>query len=98
MVDRKYETKIVTKEESVLVSEKLFCDHCRKEIKGPYWTVMTGHHDWGDDSIDSTVKKDICSILCLNSEVENYYVLSNKSNGAYNTQYIEIEHHIRPEF
>ena len=64
MINETYETKTYVKTESVLVSERLYCDICGKEITGPHWSVMTGHHDWGNDSVDSVQHKDACSGLC----------------------------------
>ena len=91
MVTRNYETKTYTKTEKVLVSEKRFCDCCGKEITGPFWKVTTGHHDWGNDSHESIEEFDACSTLCL-SEMFNDY--ENRSEGEYNTEYIEVNHRV----
>lgn len=92
MIKETYETKTYVKTESVLVSEKLYCDICGKEITGPHWSVMTGHHDWGNDSVDSVQHKDACSGLCLDRLFKEYVIKSSKDDGAFNTEYIEIYH------
>lgn len=89
MITEKYETKTYTKTERVLVSEKRFCDVCGKEITGPYWDIVTGHFDWGNDSCESRKNTDACSVECLLSEFKKYTERSAKRS---NTEYIEIEH------
>lgn len=42
MIENRYETKTYTKTEKVLVSEKMYCDVCGKEIKkgGLTWSYQ----------------------------------------------------------
>lgn len=69
------------------------CDICAKKLllnssdcfdSVAYFEVMTGHHDWGNDSCESIQHRDICSD-CINNFVRDY--LSN----ATGTEYIEID-------
>lgn len=61
----------------------------------PYWTVKylsvtTGHHDWGNDSIDSVETHDICSTECLSNFMQEFYSCFNRSNST-GTDYIHID-------
>lgn len=68
------------------------CDVCHKIIpatkrswtdkSGRYFTVTTGHHDWGNDSIDSIETIDICP-ECLPKYVTDYFEEMEDSNTAY---------------
>lgn len=89
MIRYKYEVKTYTKTERVLVSEKRYCDCCNKEIVGPHWQVMTGHLDWGNDSVESIEHKDACSVECLITLFREYCDRSDHDN---NTEYFEVEH------
>lgn len=76
------------------------CDVCGRIIEPPsrenqykwmdddykYYSVTTGHHDWGNDSHESIKKYDICP-NCVNKFVAGY--LGDKK--AYRSAYIEIE-------
>lgn len=72
--------------------EGVECDICKKFIpahnwKAPeskYFKVMTGHHDWGNDSVDSIERYDICPD-CINKFMTEYI---SKAKG---TEYIEFE-------
>ena len=88
-VKREYETKTYTKTERVMTSEKRYCDICGREITDHHWHILTGHHDWGNDSCDSIETFDVCSEYCLYELFDNY---TKESNNDMNTQYIEIEH------
>lgn len=88
-VKREYETKTYTKTEEVMVSEKRYCDICRKEITDHHWHILTGHNDWGNDSCESVETYDICSEACLREALEKYINVSNKDR---NTQYMEVLH------
>lgn len=70
------------------------CDICGKLIP-PYekWThnedslyfdVMTGHHDWGNDSCESIEHRDICPD-CIDKFVSDYL------RDCSDTGYLEIE-------
>lgn len=88
MIKKKYEERVVTKTEKVLVEEKRYCDCCGAEITGEYFRVMTGHHEWGNDSIDSYEHLDYCSINCLLEKANEYY--SNGDGKDYSTAFFEI--------
>lgn len=77
------------REVQVPVSEEIVCDKCKKVINGSYWDVTTGHHDWGNDSIDSVDSQDICSKECLCELFEEYV---KRSDHRYNTEYFEVRH------
>lgn len=59
------------------------CDWCQKVIEAPsrridqmddkykYYAVTTGHHDWGNESIESVQHFDICPD-CILEFVKNY--------------------------
>jgi hypothetical protein len=82
---KKYEQKEVTEVKEILVG--LTCDICGEKIdinKG-YYKATIGHNDWGNDSIESIEKKDICSDECLKKEFEQYIAADGE------TKYIEIE-------
>lgn len=73
----------------------IICDNCKKTIYprknliddvAKYYTVTTGHRDWGYDSADSMEFHDIC-IDCLPDFVSDYIRHHKKSN----TDYIGIE-------
>ena len=53
-----------------------------------HFKVMTGHNDWGNDSIDSIKHKDICSKECLAEVFMNY--IEEDIDGS-RTAYIEVE-------
>ena len=88
----KTEKKVVYKSMRDLVGIK--CDCCEKIIPAvvdtkthrycKYYRVLTGHHDWGNDSCDSMVYRDVCPD-CINDFVTDYI---KKGTG---TEYIEIE-------
>lgn len=68
------------------------CDVCKKILSvnkrgdDRYFTVTTGHHDWGNDSIESRKTIDICP-ECLNKYVSDYF---EEYEGSH-TAYLEIE-------
>lgn len=55
-----------------------------------YLSVTTGHHDWGNDSIDSVETHDVCSTECLAKFMQRFYSEFNKSK-TYGTDYIHID-------
>lgn len=84
--------KIIKKEERR--AEYLRCDVCKNKITKTYYAVTTGHHDWGNDSIDSIEHKEIC-INCISKFTIEYL----KENVKRNTDYIEIEkEYFRPSY
>jgi hypothetical protein len=79
-----YVDKKVSVIQSVLVST--ICNICKNEIVGKYYYEITaGHHDWGNDSIESIEYEDICSADCLRKRLEAYL------EAERGTQYINIE-------
>lgn len=60
----------------------------KEHMKVEYYEVTTGHHDWGNDSIDSVEHYDYCP-TCVLQAMDEYY---EKTNGKNNTQYLEINH------
>lgn len=69
--------------------EGIECDICHKsiEVGDRYFSVCTGHYDWGNDSIDSIEHLDVCSGECLTHVFEDY---QDTAKGD-NTQYLRIE-------
>lgn len=90
-VKEHYEVMTHEVTERVLVGKTLCCDICKKEIakrKG-YWTLVTGHNDWGNDSCESVEHFDVCSQICLMNKFAEYIDESDKDNN--NTMYFEVE-------
>lgn len=67
---------------------------CGKEITGEHYSVQTGHHDWGGDSIDSIEYEHVCSAECMKNKINEYIEMTE---GSCNSRYIEIEHESEPE-
>ena len=61
------------------------CDICKKTLPLPtmYFTVITGHHDWGTDSCESRIYRDVCPD-CIDKYVNDYL------KDCSDTGYIEI--------
>lgn len=85
--------------------EGIKCDICGIVIKPPsknerydwqkpeykYYSVTTGHHDWGNDSSDSIQHRHICPD-CIVDFVKEYLGISEALTiDKYPTKYIEIE-------
>ena len=90
-VKKQYEVITHTVTEKVCIGETTYCDICGKEIdtnKG-YWEVTTGHHDWGNDSIDSIEHFDVCSEDCIMRKFSEY--LEDSGSNNYNTMYFDVE-------
>ena len=79
-----YEEKLVSTFEKTLV--KTVCNICGKGIgeNDNYYEVTKGHHDWGNDSIESVSELDICSDECLQKEFKTYL------ESSYDTKYIDV--------
>lgn len=80
----KYYGKPTTEKVEHRLCEYIRCDSCNKKIvdKEKYFNVMTGHHDWGNDSCDSIKYLDICE-KCLDKYVGNYFKETKDSYTAY---------------
>ena len=67
----------ITKDEEITVKKEVLvglkCDICGKDIHKGYWTLTTGHNDWGNDSCDSTKHFDLCSKECVQKKLEEYF-------------------------
>ena len=97
MLDVKTEKKLV--EQEVIVSGFCSCDICGKVIyeyfgnnrsrHDEYWTLITGHNDWGNDSCESVESLDLCSKECCIKALENYL---DEYSGSRNTGYFELRH------
>lgn len=81
----------------VVIGKQCFCDVCGKLIKktsekkveyciGDYWTLTTGHHDWGLDSVDSIEEFDLCSRDCIQKKLDEYL------KDCSGTDYFELSH------
>ena len=82
--------KIVKNSKVIPISIK--CDICDgliadKDHENEYYQLMTGHNDWGNDSIDSIKHEDICSDECLKKRFDKY--LREEAYGSY-TAYFEV--------
>ena len=101
MEETEYKTAMVEQKTPYLKTTK--CDRCgkivnkrycgqfgmnRKYMSSSYYHVVTGHNDWGNDSIDSLESKDICP-SCLINEYSDYV---DRSTGCNNTEHISINH------
>ena len=82
--------KEVKRINKVVVGKK--CDYCGADIEPSrdyhlkyYFSVITGHRDWGNDSHESRENKDACSLDCVKKAMDEYYTDTSK------TSYIEIE-------
>ena len=90
------ETREVTVVQKVVTGR--VCDVCGAAIVPDakangaynYFKVTTHHYDWGNDSVDSLERFDLCGPGCVMAFTEKYV------QGAYdepvNTKAIEIEH------
>ena len=87
-IRREYEIKTHTVTEKVCVKETRHCDVCQGVIDRAYWTLTTGHNDWGNDSCESVRHFDICSEVCLREKFDEYM---RESSKRYNTMYFEVE-------
>lgn len=83
------ETKTVTKK--IVVDHKLYCDVCKKEIPDNSWyyTLITGHHEWGSDSIESVDNIDLCSESCVQNRLDFYF--KELIGKGYNTAYFDLD-------
>lgn len=88
----------------IIVATDYFCDICKKriytDIKGKltkldnvveYYNIVSGHNDWGNDSIESRESMIVCK-ECLTTALMQYKNAAERD--PYNTRYIEVEHHL----
>ena len=81
------------REVSVCVEGDFVCDNCGKHLditkqKGTYYSVLSGHNDWGNDSSDSIEELDACCDECLSRFTQAW--LKDKDVIRSKTAYIEI--------
>lgn len=91
-------TRKVMKEVEETVESIGVCDICGKEFHydpglagnkiASYYHIATGHHDWGNDSIDSVESRDACCDECLFRFIQEW--LKDKDVIRSNTAYIDI--------
>lgn len=68
------------------------CDNCgkhldiKKQKRGTYYSILSGHNEWGNDSRDSIEDLDACCDACLIALVKRWL----KKWENYPTAYIEI--------
>lgn len=97
MITRTTEKKLVLQE--LTVGGLCTCDICGKTIyefvdgkcrkHDEYWSLTTGHNDWGNDSCDSVESLDLCSKECCIKALEKYL---DEYSGSRNTGYFELRH------
>lgn len=97
-------TQKVMREVEDTISSVGICDICGKEFNykpwlrgekiASYFHIITGHHDWGNDSCDSVESRDACCDECLSRFTQEW--LKNEDVIRSNTAYIEInkERHV----
>lgn len=90
-IKEEYEVKTHVVTERVCVKTTTHCDVCDCVIdeNNGYWELITGHHDWGNDSVDSIEHFDICSEVCLRAKFDDYVRQSGKD--CWNTRYFEVQ-------
>lgn len=97
MIEEKKE--IVMLPQSTVIEKTCICDVCKKVIwkknllpdakhnysnNVGYYDITTGHHDWGNDSVESIKHHQVCE-KCLKSFVAEYF---DEANG---TEYMDIQ-------
>lgn len=97
MIKEKKET--IMQPKSTVVEKTCVCDICNKVVWKKnllpdakhnysntvgYYEITIGHHDWGNDSVDSIEHHQVCE-KCLNSFVADYF---GKASG---TEYMDIQ-------
>lgn len=94
-------TEMKTIQSEIVVGKKIICDCCKKVIaekkkdsnygvSADYFSVTTGHHDWGNDSCESIKCDDYCSLECLQKAFDKYYKI--EKDGQNGSAYFEVEH------
>lgn len=91
-MSREMKWKKEMREVTVCEEGELTCDACEKVIditkqNGTFYSVCSGHHEWGNDSVDSVECLDACCDECLITLVNKWL----KKWEGYNTAYINIE-------
>ena len=90
-------TRKVMREVEETVSSVGICDICGKEFNyeprhkaktASYYHIVTGHHDWGNDSCESVDSRDACCNECLSRFTQEW--LKDEDVLSSDTAYIEI--------
>ncbi len=84
-------------DENIIISFKDGKIHTKLPYKNErvkYYHVRTGHHDWGNDSIESLTYLDFCSLECVHKQLDKFY--KEDEPDSY-TAYFEIEAESTPE-
>lgn len=91
-------TRKVMREVEETVSSIGICDICGKEFdykpslgkekKANYYQIVTGHYDWGNDSVESVESRDACCDECLSIFMQEW--LKDEDVICSNTAYINI--------
>lgn len=79
------------REVPVCIEGDFVCDNCGKHFDitkqtGTYYSVFSGHNDWGNDSSDSIDELDACCDECLTALVNKWL----EKWKDYPTAYINI--------
>jgi hypothetical protein len=89
MIKQIREKKKVTEVKEIVTGKMVICDCCHKEIyntrigkEASWYSVTTGHNDWGAESCESVEYKDYCSQECLIEAVKEYAKEYEYSNTA----------------
>ena len=98
------ETKIVTTKRERESVVRACCDFCLKELPvkkevysdcemdsmrlGNHVSLMTSHHDWGNDSVDSIERFEFCSVRCCLD-----WIAKNEQKLHRRTREFDIECH-----
>ena len=103
---KKIDYKEIQVTQKTAVCEYLICDKCGRVIykklennKVPYnkrvfvdwYTITTGHNDWGNDSDESIEYHDICP-KCICDVFTEYVKRSHTECGGFNTEYLNVDH------
>lgn len=97
MIEEKKET--VMQPQITVIEKTCICDVCKKIVwkknllldakrnysnNVGYYDITTGHHDWGNDSVESIEHHQVCC-GCLDSFVADYF------KEASGTEYMDIQ-------
>ena len=90
-MSREIKWKKELREVSVCTEGDFVCDNCDKHFDitkqdGTFYHVHSGHHEWGNDSVDSIDDLDACCDECLIALVNKWL----EEWKGYSTAYIEI--------
>lgn len=92
MIKKYYKIKEHIVKEPVFIQKEIFCDTCGNKINDNdrYFSITTGHHGWGHDSIDSIEHICVCGSDCLYKAIDQY--INDVKRDPTSEHYIEINH------